>query len=61
MLISHSLLLVCFPGVFPPLQSVILVELLGLERLPYAFGIMNFCKSVASVAGPTLSGQCNLY
>ncbi|GFN75716.1 monocarboxylate transporter family [Plakobranchus ocellatus] len=43
----------CF---YPPLQSVILVEQLGLERLPSSFGILCVCKSVASVAGPFFAG-----
>lgn len=45
-----------FIGFFPPLQSVILVEQLGLERLPSSFGIMCVCKSLASVSGPFFAG-----
>ncbi|XP_005107868.2 monocarboxylate transporter 3 [Aplysia californica] len=45
-----------FLGAFPPLQSVILVEQLGLSLLPASLGIVCLCKSVASVVGPTLAG-----
>ncbi|XP_076442372.1 uncharacterized protein LOC143281198 [Babylonia areolata] len=45
-----------FLGAFPPLQSVILVEYLGLERLTSTFGIMCLVKAFASAAGPPLAG-----
>ncbi|XP_076443066.1 monocarboxylate transporter 7-like [Babylonia areolata] len=45
-----------FLGAFPPLQSVILVEYLGLERLTSTFGIMCLVKAFASAAGAPLAG-----
>ncbi|KAL8608637.1 hypothetical protein ACOMHN_002866 [Nucella lapillus] len=46
-----------FLGAFPPLQSVILVEYLGLDRLNSTFGIMCLVKSFASAAGAPLAGM----
>ncbi|XP_076443067.1 uncharacterized protein LOC143281699 [Babylonia areolata] len=45
-----------FLGAFPPLQSVILVEYLGLERLTSTFGIMCLVKAFACMAGAPLAG-----
>ncbi|KAL8608640.1 hypothetical protein ACOMHN_002869 [Nucella lapillus] len=45
-----------FLGAFPPLQSVILVEYLGLDRLASTFGIMCLVKAFGVMAGAPLAG-----
>lgn len=47
---------VLYLGFFPPLQSLILVRYLGLQRLTTAFGILSMVKGLATVAGPPLAG-----
>ena len=44
-------------GAFPPLQSVLLVEYLGIERLASTFGTMCLVKAFASSAGAPLAGE----
>ncbi|KAK7103911.1 uncharacterized protein [Littorina saxatilis] len=51
-LAAHGL----FLGAFPPLQSVLLVEYLGIERLASTFGTMCLVKAFASSAGAPLAG-----
>lgn len=46
-------------GAYVGLTSVILVDLLGLERLTNAFGILLLFQGIASLVGPPLAGECN--
>nr|KAG5710749.1 hypothetical protein BaRGS_035151 [Batillaria attramentaria] len=43
-------------GAGPPLQAVILVEYLGVERLASVFGFLGFVKAFACLAGAPLAG-----
>ncbi|KAK7502738.1 hypothetical protein BaRGS_00005988 [Batillaria attramentaria] len=45
-----------FMGAGPPLQAVILVEYLGVERLASVFGFLGFVKAFACLAGAPLAG-----
>ncbi|CAN7997690.1 unnamed protein product, partial [Ixodes hexagonus] len=51
-------LLVCpmSPGAFVSLTSVILVDILGLERLTNAFGLLLLFEGVACLVGPPMTG-----
>ncbi|XP_045156982.2 monocarboxylate transporter 12-B-like [Mercenaria mercenaria] len=43
-------------GVYIPLMSVVLVDLLGLEMLTNSFGILLFFKGTANLIGPPVAG-----
>lgn len=43
-------------GAYVGLTSVILVDLLGLEKLTNAFGILLLFQGIASLVGPPLAG-----
>lgn len=43
-------------GAYVGLTSVILVDLLGLDKLTNAFGILLLFQGIASFAGPPLAG-----
>ncbi|VDK52725.1 unnamed protein product [Gongylonema pulchrum] len=45
-----------FAACFSALRSIICVELLGLEKLPNAFGMMMLCMGVAALIGPPIAG-----
>lgn len=44
-------------GAYVGLTSVILVDLLGLERLTNAFGVLLLFQGIASLVGPPLAGK----
>ena len=44
-------------GAFVGLTSVVLVDLLGMERLTNAFGLLLLFQGIASVVGPPICGQ----
>lgn len=44
-------------GAYVGLTSVILVDLLGLDKLTNAFGILLLFQGIASFAGPPLAGM----
>ena len=39
------------------LTTVILVELVGVERLTDAYGIVSFAQGIANLVGPPLAGD----
>lgn len=43
-------------GAYVGLTSVVLVDLLGLERLTNAFGILLLFQGIASLIGPPFAG-----
>lgn len=43
-------------GAYVGLTSVVLVDLLGLDRLTNAFGLLLLCQGIASVIGPPIIG-----
>ena len=45
-------------GAYVGLTSVVLVDLLGMERLTNAFGLVLMFQGIASCVGPPLCGQC---
>lgn len=44
-------------GAYVGLTSVILVDLLGLDKLTNAFGILLLFQGIASLVGPPLAGK----
>jgi MCP family monocarboxylic acid transporter-like MFS transporter 14 len=45
-------------GAYVGLTSVILVDLLGLEVLTNAFGLLLLFQGIASFLGPPIAGKC---
>ena len=54
---SHRMVLVISLGVTISLTSVILTDIVGIERLADAFGVNNFFAGIAAFAGPPLAGE----
>jgi len=48
-------------GVYITLTSVLLVDLLGIERLTNAFGLLLLIIGTATVFGPPLIGEYRIY
>lgn len=46
-----------FLGTYVSLTSVVLVDLLGLEKLTNAFGLILLFQGVASIFGPLIVGN----
>jgi MCP family monocarboxylic acid transporter-like MFS transporter 14 len=46
--------------VYVSLTSVVLVDLLGLERLTSSFGLLLLFQGIATVVGPPLCGKAKL-
>ena len=46
-----------FPGYFPPLQILVLVEYIGIEKLTASLGFVQMAKGFSAVAGPPLAGK----
>jgi hypothetical protein len=46
-------------GAYVGLTSVILVDLLGLDRLTNAFGLLLLFQGIASFLGPPIAGMVN--
>jgi multisubunit Na+/H+ antiporter MnhC subunit len=44
-------------GVYVSLTSVILVDLIGLDKLTNAFGLLLFFQGVATLIGPPIVGK----
>lgn len=44
-------------GAYVGLTSVILVDLLGLEKLTNAFGLLLLFQGIASLVGPPIAGK----
>lgn len=47
-------------GAYVGLTSVVLVDLLGLEKLTNAFGLLLLFQGVASLIGPPLAGKTSI-
>lgn len=47
-------------GAYVGLTSVVLVDLLGLERLTNAFGLLLLFQGIASLIGPPFAGKAKL-
>lgn len=47
-------------GAYVGLTSVVLVDLLGLERLTNAFGLLLLFQGIASLIGPPFAGNHSL-
>ena len=45
-------------GAYVGLTSVVLVDLLGLDKLTNAFGLLLLFQGIASVIGPPFIGKC---
>lgn len=43
-------------GAYVGLTSVILVDLLGLDKLTNAFGLLLLCQGIATLIGPPMAG-----
>ena len=48
-------------GAYVGLTSVVLVDLLGLDKLTNAFGLLLLFQGIASVMGPPIIGKFNKY
>lgn len=48
---------VTFPAVFASLRSILVVDLLGLEKLTNAFGLLLLFQGVAAAIGAPLAGD----
>ena len=42
---------------FISLTSIILCDLLGVERLANAFGLLTLARGIAGIAGPPVTGM----
>jgi len=51
---------VCDAGaaVFVTLKSILVVDLLGLDKLATAYGVLSMLEGVGSLAGTPLIGTC---
>lgn len=50
---NQSKLAACFSS----LRTIICIELLGLEKLSNAFGMMTLCMGIAALIGPPFAGK----
>ena len=48
-------------GAYVGLTSVVLVDLLGLDKLTNAFGLLLMFQGIASVMGPPIIGECCVF
>lgn len=55
-LIAYSIVFGFTIGAYVGLTSVILVDLLGLEKLTNAFGLLLLFQGIASLVGPPFAG-----
>jgi hypothetical protein len=46
-----------FSGIYIPLMSVVIVDILGKQMLTNAFGLLLMCKGVANLIGPPFAGK----
>jgi MCP family monocarboxylic acid transporter-like MFS transporter 14 len=49
-----------WPAAYICIRSILLVDLLGLEKLNNAFGLFLFCQGIASLVGSPLAGTHNV-
>jgi hypothetical protein len=50
------MLFVC-TAIFVSLRSIIMVELMGLQKLTNAFGLVIMCQGISSYIGAPLAGK----
>ena len=46
-----------FAGAYVAQKSVILMDMLGAERLASSFGLLSFFQGLGNLVGPPLSGK----
>lgn len=56
MLVVYAAIFGLFIGVYVSLTSVVLVDLLGIERLTNSFGLLLLFQGVATIVGPPVAG-----
>lgn len=63
----HTLIIINFLACFAALRSIITIELLGLDRLTDAFGLLLLIQGIATMTGAPTAGKfskkaiCNTY
>lgn len=55
--VTYAVVFGILVGVYVSLTSVVIVDLLGLEKLSDAFGLILLFQGVATVAGPPIAGS----
>ncbi|ELU01426.1 hypothetical protein CAPTEDRAFT_206774 [Capitella teleta] len=55
-LATYSAVFGCFVACYVSMCPIILVELLGIDKLANTFGFLNFSRGVANLIGPPLAG-----
>ena len=50
---------VCVVAAFVSLRSIIMVELMGLEKLTNAFGLVTMCQGLSAFIGAPIAGRYN--
>lgn len=45
---------------FVSLRSILMVELIGLDKLTNAFGLVTMCQGLSAFIGAPIAGQYNL-
>lgn len=55
--IFYAIVFGSMSGAYVGLTSVVLVDLLGMERLTNAFGLLLMFQGIASVLGPPMCGK----
>ena len=57
----HTLLSPYLPAVFVSLRSIIMVELMGLDRLTSAFGLVIMCQGISAFLGAPIAGKISVF
>ena len=47
----------CFLAVFVSLRSIIVAELLGIEKLTSSFGLVTMCQGLSAFIGAPIAGK----
>ena len=55
-IVSLRLFFLNYPACFVSLRSIILVDLIGLDKLTSAFGIIVLCQGITSFVGAPIAG-----
>ena len=50
-------LYLCYLAAFVSLRSILMVELLGLNKLTNAFGLVTMCQGMSSFIGAPIAGM----
>lgn len=56
-LIHEMIIFSFYTAAFVSLRSIIMVELMGIERLTNAFGLVVLCQGLSSFMGSPIAGQ----